>query len=223
MVQYFAQNTPQAGLERMMMTVPGFKPRGGGTMILNRFHYRPEDVDCRNCLHGNVQVCILSVCPYIAERLEAGCIGLQELIEESFRDIPHAGLKKRIEAVTSWKGLSRAALQRIADRHLEASCPGWLAAVYLLASSEHLWKLAVSAITPSSITFSKISLKGISTDDYPLFRTAKGLYSGRFLVSASELADKELVNDSAFRDILCAALIARYGKAVISLVKEAVQ
>lgn len=104
MVQYFAQNTPQAGLERMMMTVPGFKPRGGGTMILNRFHYRPEDVDCRNCLHGNVQVCILSVCPYIAERLEAGCIGLQELIEESFRDIPHAGLKKRIEAVTSWKG-----------------------------------------------------------------------------------------------------------------------
>ena len=223
MVQYFAQNTPQAGLERMMMTVPGFKPRGGGTMILNRFHYRPEDVDCRNCLHGNVQVCILSVCPYIAERLEAGCIGLQELIEESFRDIPHAGLKKRIEAVTSWKGLSRAALQRIADRHLEASCPGWLAAVYLLASSEHLWKLAVSAITPGSIAFSKISLKGISTDDYPLFRTAKGLYSGRFLVSASELADKELVNDSAFRDILCAALIARYGKAVISLAKEAVQ
>ena len=223
MVQYFAQNTPQAGLERMMMTVPGFKPRGGGTMILNRFHYRPEDVDCRNCLHGNVQVCILSVCPYIAERLEAGCIGLQELIEESFRDIPHAGLKKRIEAVTSWKGLSRAALQRIADRHLEASCPGWLAAVYLLASSEHLWKLAVSAITPSSITFSKISLKGISTDDYPLFRAAKGLYNGSLLVSASELADKELVDDSVFRDILCAALIARYGKAVISLVKEAVQ
>ena len=223
MVKYFAQNTPQAGLERMMMTVPGFKPRGGGTMILNRFHYRPEDVDCRNCLHGNVQVCILSVCPYIAERLEAGCIGLQELIEESFRDIPHAGLKKRIEAVTSWKGLSRAALQRIADRHLEASCPGWLAAVYLLASSEHLWKLAVSAITPGSIAFSKISLKGISTDDYPLFRAAKGLYNGRFLLSASELADKELVNDSAFRDILCAALIARYGKAVISLAKEAVQ
>ena len=160
---------------------------------------------------------------YIAERLEAGCIGFQELVEESFRDIPHAGLKKRIEAVTSWKGLSRAALQRIADRHLEASCPGWLAAVYLLASSEHLWKLAVSAITPGSIAFSKISLKGISTDDYPLFRAAKGLYNGRFLLSASELADKELVNDSAFRDILCAALIARYGKAVISLAKEAVQ
>lgn len=223
MAKYFAQDTPQAGLERMMMTVPGFKPRDGGTMILNRFHYRPEDVDCRNCLHGNVQVCILSVCPYIAERLEAGCIGFQELVEESFRDIPHAGLKKRIEAVTSWKGLSRAALQRIADRHLEASCPGWLAAVYLLASSEHLWKLAVSAITPGSIAFSKISLKGISTDDYPLFRAAKGLYNGRFLLSASELADKELVNDSAFRDIICAALIARYGKAVISLAKEAVQ
>ena len=66
MAKYFAQDTPQAGLERMMMTVPGFKPRGGGTMILNRFHYRPEDVDCRNCLHSNVQICILSVCPYIS-------------------------------------------------------------------------------------------------------------------------------------------------------------
>ena len=65
MAKYFAQDTPQAGLERMMMTVPGFKPRGGGTMSLNRFHYRPEDVDCRNCLHGNVQVCILSV--YVPE------------------------------------------------------------------------------------------------------------------------------------------------------------
>ena len=64
---------------------------------------------------------------YIAERLEAGCISFQELVEESFRDIPHTRLKNRIDAVTTWKGLSRAALQRIADRHLEASCPGWLA------------------------------------------------------------------------------------------------
>lgn len=51
MTRYFAQNTPRAGLEHMMMSVPGFQKRGGGMMILSRFCYKPEDVDCRYCLH----------------------------------------------------------------------------------------------------------------------------------------------------------------------------
>lgn len=51
MTKYFAQDTPRAGLERMMMSVPGFQRRGGGTMILSRFRYKPEDVACRYCLH----------------------------------------------------------------------------------------------------------------------------------------------------------------------------
>ena len=37
MTRYFAQNTPRAGLEHMMMSVPGFQKRGGGVMILSRF------------------------------------------------------------------------------------------------------------------------------------------------------------------------------------------
>ena len=44
MTRYFAQNTPRAGLEHMMMSVPGFQKRGGGMMILSRFCYKPEDV-----------------------------------------------------------------------------------------------------------------------------------------------------------------------------------
>ena len=48
MTRYFAQNTPRAGLEHMMMSVPGFQKRGGGMMILSRFCYKPEDVDCRD-------------------------------------------------------------------------------------------------------------------------------------------------------------------------------
>ena len=42
MTRYFAQNTPRAGLEHMMMSVPGFQKRGGGMMILSRFCYKPE-------------------------------------------------------------------------------------------------------------------------------------------------------------------------------------
>lgn len=40
MTKYFSQDTPLAGLERMMMSVPGFQKRGGGMMVLCRFHYK---------------------------------------------------------------------------------------------------------------------------------------------------------------------------------------
>lgn len=50
MTKYFAQDTPQASLERMMMSVPGFQRRGGG-ISFSSFHYKPEDVDCQYCLH----------------------------------------------------------------------------------------------------------------------------------------------------------------------------
>ena len=45
MTRYFAQNTPRAGLEHMMMCVPGFQKRGGGMMILSLFCYKPADVE----------------------------------------------------------------------------------------------------------------------------------------------------------------------------------
>ena len=74
MTRDFAQNTPRAGLEHMMMSVPGFQKRGGGMMILSRFCYKPEDVDCRYCLHYRRRSCQVRTCPYIAERLKSGAI-----------------------------------------------------------------------------------------------------------------------------------------------------
>ena len=38
MTRYFAQNTPRAGLEHMMMSVPGFQKRGGGMMTVSYTH-----------------------------------------------------------------------------------------------------------------------------------------------------------------------------------------
>lgn len=64
MTKYFAQDTPRAGLERMMMSVPGFQRRGGGTMILSRFRYKPVDVACRYCLHYRRRSCQVPICPY---------------------------------------------------------------------------------------------------------------------------------------------------------------
>ena len=81
MTKYFSKDTPLASLERMMMSVPGFQKRGGGMMVLCRFHYKKEDVDCAYCQSYMRHTCQASVCPYIPERLEAGTVSYQELAE----------------------------------------------------------------------------------------------------------------------------------------------
>ena len=134
MTRYFAQNTPRAGLEHMMMSVPGFQKRGGGMMILSRFCYKPEDVDCRYCLHYRRRSCQVRTCPYIAERLKSGAIEYLDLILEYFGHIPHAGLHKRIQAVEHWSGPDQAVLHtvsvhlrsRFADRVWDDAPPGYL-------------------------------------------------------------------------------------------------
>lgn len=138
MTRYFAQNTPRAGLEHMMMSVPGFQKRGGGMMILSRFCYKPEDVDCRYCLHYRRRSCQVRTCPYIAERLKSGAIEYLDLILEYFGHIPHAGLHKRIQAVEHWSGPDQAVLHtvsvhlrsRFADRVWDDAPPGYQEAGY---------------------------------------------------------------------------------------------
>lgn len=63
-------------------------------------------------------------------------------------------------------------------------------------------------------------LRGISPHNYALYRAAVGLFTERRGVTLSEMADRELVDDDAFRLIINAMLIARYGIAAMKLKKE---
>lgn len=198
MTRYFAQNTPRAGLEHMMMSVPGFQKRGGGMMILSRFCYKPEDVDCRYCLHYRRRSCQVRTCPYIAERLKSGAIEYLDLILEYFGHIPHAGLHKRIQAVEHWSGPDQAVLHtvsvhlrsRFADRVWDDAPPGYLAALYLLASKERLWQPALPALSHDSIDFSRIVSKphGFAIQDYD---SAEGLLTAMFLLVAEYLPTED--------------------------------
>ena len=230
MTRYFAQNTPRAGLEHMMMSVPGFQKRGGGMMI-SRFCYKPEDVDCRYCLHYRRRSCQVRTCPYIAERLKSGAIEYLDLILEYFGHIPHAGLHKRIQAVEHWSGPDQAVLHtvsvhlrsRFADRVWDDAPPGYLAALYLLASKERLWQPALPALSHDSIDFSRIVSKphGFAIQDYPIFYSARRLYDLKSPMEAEDLAHPKLVSDLDFHNIIYATMIARYGKAVMDASKEA--
>ena len=209
MTKYFSQDTPLAGLERMMMSVPGFQKRGGGMMVLCRFHYKKEDVDCTYCRSYMRHTCQESVCPYIPERLEAGTIGYQELAERCLRMAGHQKLWKRASSLS--KGNTLPLALEPAHRHrlsewpeagTASICPQKLAAVYLLSSRIGLWRRVLPHISHGRIDFSSVSLRGIDPRDYPVYRAAKGLYCGKLLITSAELADEEQVSSEAFGDIL---------------------
>lgn len=200
MTKYFSQDTPLAGLERMMMSVPGFQKRGGGMMVLCRFHYKKEDVDCTYCRSYMRHTCQESVCPYIPERLEAGTIGYQELAERCLRMAGHQKLWKRASSLS--KGNTLPLALEPAHRHrlsewpeagTASICPQKLAAVYLLSSRIGLWRRVLPHISHGRIDFSSVSLRGIDPRDYPVYRAAKGLYCGKLLITSAELADEEQV------------------------------
>lgn len=59
----FSDSPQQRALERMMMAVPRFRPKGSGVMVLRRFEYTAEMCDCRLCLYYNrKKKCTVSQC-----------------------------------------------------------------------------------------------------------------------------------------------------------------
>ena len=221
MTKYFSQDTPLAGLERMMMSVPGFQKRGGGMMVLCRFHYKKEDVDCTYCRSYMRHTCQESVCPYIPERLEAGTIGYQELAERCLRMAGHQKLWKRASSLSKGNTLPLALEPAIGTGCLSGRRPaqplsapeagGGLSALL----PHRLWRRVLPHISHGRIDFSSVScgdrpegLSGVQSSQGPLLREA-----AHYL---AELADEEQVSSEAFGDILNAMLIARYGKTIIA-------
>lgn len=130
MTKYFSKDTPLASLERMMMSVPGFQKRGGGMMVLCRFHYKKEDVDCAYCQSYMRHTCQASVCPYIPERLEAGTVSYQELAEGCLHMAGHQKLWNRLSSLPKGKSLPlvlepahRRRLSEWLEAGIATSCP----------------------------------------------------------------------------------------------------
>ena len=229
MVKYFASGTPLAGMERMMMSVPRFQPRGAGVVSLGHFRYRAEDLDCRYCLHYQQRSCQVRACPYIAERLEAGASTYRDLVLECFGTVHHLGLQRRLRSVTHWEGPDQAAWDRVRTwrqnntrRQPLDAAPNWLAAACLLAAREPLWKAAAPALSSESIDFSKFIWDGFDVQNYPLFYAAKRLYEGKPPMSAEALANRKLVDEQAFHAIIVATLIAWYGPAILQYIPSGI-
>lgn len=218
------RDTPLAELERQMMAIPNFTPRGHGSAVLCRYRPTASDVDCRNCLEYRRRSCRSLSCPYLSERLEAGTVTMEELVRETVRPWKHLPLRQRAVGAACWrKGfLFEGPLHILRMQEITGGENGWvnsrwLAAVYLLSASAALWQKTVQAVSPGRIDFSGVRLGSCTVRDYTLYRAAKGICSGTLGASSEELADPELVEDGALALILCAAVAARYGPKVMEI------
>ena len=95
---YFSDNYELRQLERLMTTIPNFRPRGHGVVILRRYEYTEKDCDCIACPHhiSRKKGCGAERCPCIEERITAGAATLKEAVAETLSAVNHPPFEIRL-------------------------------------------------------------------------------------------------------------------------------
>lgn len=224
MTARFMSDTPYAGTEQEMQRIPGFHSRGTGIAV-SHFRYSAKDCDCRLCAYkSRKRKCEKADgCICLRERLVAGCVPFQELLERLTAEVTVSPFVSRVAHLSMqshpcfFLAGHRERFEPLWERHIRtAEEDAMCAALYLLSADRFLWGKAISAIEPDIIHFQKIHIHGVDLNGYVLFHTAKDLYQGTKHISLSELVDPELVGDMTFELIITAFLIRRYGCGVLS-------
>ena len=193
----------------------------------SHFKYEMEDVDCKFCTEyrGKKLGCSQKVCPWLAERIEAGVVGYEEALLDSFPNDPrledklrtavqlfhgslwlNEGHRQRMEALKAREG---------SDRRRDT--PAYFAAMYLLTANDDLFLRSANCFCRHGIEFDYGTLKDISPHCYTLFSAARDIYAEGSGVALADLANSEVVDTLAFSLIVNAFLVARYGPAVLEI------
>ncbi len=92
-----------------------------------------------------------------------------------------------------------------------------LAALYLLTADHTLWIGTKRYIDRNGkVDLQSVQLGDISTDGYALWKAVKELQTDERQISLCELSDSDVISDRAFRLIVQATAIARFGAAVLN-------
>ena len=223
MPRYFMRDTPLQPMERLMMSQPGHKPRGGG-MYRRQFFYTPKDVECEYCQnYVRKNPCLLCECICLEERIEAGVLNLSEFMHDCFAPSMEPQLKERMRQQfgernsrfflsdthrrrwTHWRALC----WRLSDRNK--------AALFLLTAYESLWRRMVWKCGNDGFDFQAVHLREIKPELYSVYQAAKAIAVGSCNITLADLASPELVTDEAFQLIINALLMAKYGDVILNL------
>ena len=194
------------------------------------FKYKMEDVECKFCTeyNGKTGSCTRIVCPWLAERIEAGVVGYEEALLDSFPHDPHLGARLRT-AVRLFRGslwLNEGHRQRMEALKAREGfqrrrdTPAYFAAMYLLTADPDTAKRTANCFCRDGIMFSYATTKGISPHGYTLLSAARDICANGDGIALADLADGEVIDIEAFCLIVNALLIARYGSAALELRKK---
>ena len=175
--------------------------------------------------------CTRKICPWLAERIEAGVVGYKEALLDSFPHDPrleaklhtavrlfHGSLwlneahRQRMEAMKAREGYRR-----------RRDTPAYFAAMYLLTADPDTAKRTENCFCRDGIMFSYATTKGISPHGYTLLSAARDIYASGDGIALTDLADREVIDTEAFCLIVNPLLIARYGSAALELQQKEYQ
>ena len=220
---YFTDTPSLKRCEAMMKQPPVSRQRGGGKNH-SPFRYTKKDCDCHLCLYWqNKKGCTVAVCPVLDIRLNCGAASFTEAVTATFRKVDHFAFRDRLDKYIKKDGGSmiyeNAWHKRLFDteRQILRKPDGKrLAVLYLLTADEALWRKTKGALKNGWLDFASISLGGVDSDSYALWKAVKEIQTGEKQISLCELASKEDISDRAFRLIVQANTIARFGMLVLS-------
>ena len=197
-------------------------------MYIRKFTYSAEDVNCRNCTEYAAKLgCRHEVCPFLAERIEAGVVSYQSAVKAmiSRRSILWNRLTGLLQSYPGslWADSQHKARMEPFNHQMgynkSRNTPSYYAVMFLLTSNASIFNRTGNCFYRTGIEFGFATLNGISTHNYALFQAAKGLRNAQGITEA-ELADPGLIDEEAFRLIINALLIAKYGTAAFKLKGE---
>ena len=182
----FSDNPHDRRMERLMMTVPNFAPRGVGFRFTE------------------AQVFITATAATPTEILTATMrqIRFNEYIESEENPMPYINEKHR-------------ARFELAARNVHRENYALLSALYLLTADQRLWSCCKHHINNDCVFFENIRLNNCTERAYTLYCAAKDLTLGTKHLTVSDLSDSDLVPPMLFRTICNAMAIRRFGLAAI--------
>ena len=151
--------------------------------------------------------------------MEAGVVGYAEAVAELFPYRPRltARIMRLAESFPGTMWQDNAHRKRMETLRLLLGCrkerdtPEFFAALYLLTSNKELADRTFNCFFRGGIDFRYARRRGISQHDYTLLMGAKSLYCGTDEVTKGDLAEPQIIPDEAFRLLINALLIARFG------------
>ena len=229
MSKFFMYGTSLESIEKLMMMAPNFIPRGSGIVIQNYFNREGGVFNCDCCEDSERSKSFTNIRINLEGKLEGDEIKYKDLIKASFGQINNNDLRIRLKILSNkFKGeifLNQNHKDNFygfiykQDIDIYNITPIYIASIFLLTADEMLWELSEGAVSLHGVNFNNIRLRQISTGGYALYQTAKTISTGKEYIKVSEIADEDLINDTTFKAIINAALIARYGTDMFSITK----